>query len=308
MHAPENSRNDVSASPQRLGIRLLRRLGAYARLARMHRPIGTFLLLWPTLWALWIAGRGHPTTLHFAVFVAGTFLMRCAGCAINDFADRGIDSQVRRTRDRPLARGEIRPAEAVAVFVVFAIAAFFLAFFTLDRLALLLAIPGVLLAASYPFVKRITHLPQLYLGVAFGWGIPMAFAAEAHALPPVCWLLLGVNVLWATVYDTFYAMADRPDDERIGVRSTAILFGRADRTIIAVLQLLVLIGLAVAGWWRELGAVYYWGLGAAAGFALYQQWLARNREPARCFAAFLNNNWFGAAVFAGIILQANLRV
>ncbi len=281
----------------------LARLGAYARLTRINRPIGTFLLLWPTLWALWIAGGGHPAPVYFVVFVVGTFLMRSAGCAMNDFADRRIDAHVWRTEDRPLARGEIRPVEAVAVFVVLAIAAFLLVFFTLNRFALLLAIPGVFLAASYPFVKRFTHLPQLYLGVAFGWGIPMAFAAETGAVPPVAWLLLIVNILWATAYDTFYAMADRPDDLKIGVKSTAILFGDMDRAITALLQVAVLVGLALAGLRLQFEAVFYWGLGAAACFGLYEQWLIREREPKRCFRAFMNNNWFGAAVFAGILLQ-----
>ncbi len=281
----------------------LTRLDAYARLTRIHRPIGTFLLLWPTLWALWLAGGGHPAPLYVVVFVVGTFLMRSAGCAINDFADRRIDAHVRRTEDRPLARGEIRPVEAVAVFVVLALAAFLLVFFTLDRLALLLAIPGAFLAASYPFVKRFTHLPQFYLGVAFGWGIPMAFAAETGSVPPAAWLLLIVNVLWAAAYDTMYAMADRPDDVKIGVKSTAILFGELDRMIVAILQAAVLIGLALVGLRLRLAPVYYWGLGAAACFALYEQWLIRDREPTRCFQAFMNNNWFGAAVFAGILLQ-----
>ncbi len=282
---------------------LITRLGAYARLTRINRPIGTFLLLWPTLWALWLAGDGHPAPLYFVVFVVGTFLMRSAGCAINDFADRRIDAHVWRTEARPLARGEIRPAEAVGVFVVLAGAAFVLAFFTLDRLALLLAIPGAFLAASYPFMKRYTQLPQLYLGVAFGWGIPMAFAAETGRLPPVAWLLLIINILWATAYDTMYAMADRPDDLKIGVKSTAILFGEMDRVIVGILQVTVLLGLTLAGLRLHLLPVYYWCLGAAACFAVYEQWLIRKREPVRCFQAFLNNNWFGAAVFAGIILQ-----
>jgi len=283
-----------------------RRLSAYMRLTRLNRPIGVFLLLWPTLWALWLAGDGHPSPWHFVVFVAGTFLMRSAGCAINDFADRGFDPHVWRTRDRPLARQEIRPAEAVVVFVVLALAALGLAF-TLNRLALLLAIPGAFLAATYPFMKRYTHLPQLYLGMAFGWGIPMAFAAERGHVPDVAWLMLIVNVVWAAVYDTMYAMADRPDDVKIGVKSTAILFGDLDRLIVGLLQLTVLTGLALVGLRLNLDPVYYWGLGAAACFGLYEQWLIRDREPRRCFQAFLNNNWFGAAVFAGIILQISFR-
>ncbi|MDN5864095.1 MAG: 4-hydroxybenzoate octaprenyltransferase [Gammaproteobacteria bacterium] len=282
---------------------ILARLWAYARLTRIHRPIGTFLLLWPTLWALWLAGGGHPSPLHFVVFVVGTFLMRSAGCAMNDFADRSIDAHVWRTEDRPLARKEIHAWEAVMVFAVLSTAAFFLAWLTLDRLALILAIPGAFLAASYPFVKRYTHLPQLYLGLAFGWGIPMAFAAETGTVPKIAWLLLIVNVLWATVYDTMYAMADRPDDLKIGVKSTAILFGELDRLIIGLLQLAVLLGLALAGLQLQLAPVFYYGLGAAACFGLYEQWLIRDRDPQRCFQAFMNNNWFGAAVFAGIILQ-----
>ncbi len=281
---------------------LLQRLGAYARLTRINKPIGTFLLLWPTLWALWLASDGHPRPWHFVVFVLGTFLMRSAGCAMNDFADRRIDPHVWRTRERPLAKREIHPGEAVAIFIVLSLAALGLVL-TLNRLALWFALPGAFLAFSYPFMKRFTQLPQLYLGVAFGWGIPMAFAAVTGHVPSVAWLLLIINILWATVYDTMYAMADRPDDVKIGVKSTAILFGDMDRTIIGILQVTVLIGLALAGVRLHLAPVYYWGLGAAACFAVYEQWLIRKREPLRCFQAFLNNNWFGAAVFAGIILQ-----
>lgn len=278
------------------------RLGAYARLTRINRPIGTFLLLWPTLWALWLASGGHPSPWYFVVFVLGTFLMRSAGCAMNDFADRRFDPHVWRTKDRPLARGEIHPGEALALFCVLGLGALGLVL-TLDRLALWLSLPGAFLAATYPFMKRFTQLPQLYLGVAFGWGIPMAFAAVTGHVPSVAWLLLIVNILWATAYDTMYAMADRPDDVKIGVKSTAILFGEMDRTIVGILQATVLVGLALAGLRLHLQPVYYWGLGAAACFAVYEQWLIREREPVSCFQAFLNNNWFGAAVFAGIILQ-----
>jgi len=281
---------------------MMERLGAYARLTRINRPIGTFLLLWPTLWALWLASGGHPAPWHFVVFVGGTFLMRSAGCAMNDFADRRIDPHVWRTKDRPLARGEIHPGEALLLFAVLSLAALGLVL-TLDRLALWFALPGAFLAVTYPFMKRFTQLPQLYLGLAFGWGIPMAFAAETGHVPAVAWLLLIVNVLWATVYDTMYAMADRPDDVRIGVKSTAILFGDMDRTIVGLLQVTVLLGLTLAGLRLHLLPVYYWCLGAAACFAAYEQWLIRKREPVRCFQAFLNNNWFGAAVFAGILLQ-----
>jgi 4-hydroxybenzoate polyprenyltransferase len=281
---------------------LLKRFDAYARLTRINKPIGTFLLLWPTLWALWLASDGHPRPWHFVVFVLGTFLMRSAGCAMNDFADRRIDPHVWRTQERPLARREIHPAEALAIFVVLSLAALGLVL-TLNRLVLWFALPGAFLAATYPFMKRFTQLPQLYLGVAFGWGIPMAFAAVTDHVPNVAWLLLIINILWATVYDTMYAMADRPDDVKIGVKSTAILFGEMDRTIIGILQVTVLIGLALTGVRLHLAPAYYWGLGAAACFGLYEQWLIREREPLKCFQAFLNNNWFGAAVFAGIILQ-----
>lgn len=281
---------------------LLKRLGAYARLTRINKPIGTFLLLWPTLWAVWLASGGYPSPWHFVVFVLGTFLMRSAGCAMNDFADRRIDPHVWRTRERPLAQGELHPGEALALFAVLSFAALGLVL-TLNRLALWLALPGAFLAATYPFMKRFTHFPQLYLGMAFGWGIPMAFAAVTGHIPSVAWLLFIVNILWATVYDTMYAMADRPDDLKIGVKSTAIIFGDMDRTIIGILQITVLIGLMLAGLRMHLAAVYYWGLGAAACFGAYEQWLIRKREPMRCFQAFLNNNWFGAAVFAGIILQ-----
>ncbi len=281
---------------------LIARLGAYARLTRINRPIGTFLLLWPTLWALWLASDGHPAPWLFVVFVLGTFLMRSAGCAINDFADRRIDRHVWRTRARPLARGDIHSAEALAVFAVLGLAALALVF-TLNRLTLWLALPGIFLAATYPFMKRFTQLPQLYLGVAFGWGIPMAFAAATGHVPPVAWLLLIINILWATAYDTMYAMVDQPDDVKIGVKSTAILFGEMDRTIVGILQVTVLIGLVLVGLRLHLAPVYYWSLGAAACFSLYQQWLIRDRDPQRCFQAFMNNNWFGAVVFAGILLQ-----
>lgn len=289
---------------KRWGPFVLERLLLYLHLTRMHRPIGAFLLLWPTLWALWLAGDGHPRATLFFVFVGGTFLMRSAGCAINDFADRRIDPHVWRTKERPLAAGAIYPWEAVLVFASLACGAFFLAFFTLNRLALLLSIPGAFLALTYPFMKRFTYFPQLYLGVAFGWGIPMAFAAQTGRLPPVVWLLLIVNILWATAYDTMYAMADRPDDVKIGVKSTAIFFGDLDRVIVGILQGSVLLGLAFVGLRMQLTRTYWWGFGAAIGFAFYEQWLIRDREPKKCFQAFLNNNWFGAAVFAGIVLQA----
>ena len=280
----------------------LKRAGAYARLMRLHRPIGTFLLLWPTLWALWLATAGHPTPKLFCVFVAGVFVMRAAGCVANDFADRGFDPHVARTRDRPLATGEVSVKEAVVLFLVLGLLAFALVL-TLNTLCIELAVVGLGLAVSYPFMKRYTYLPQPYLGLAFGWGIPMAFAAAQGKVPPEGWLIFIANIIWATVYDTLYAMVDRRDDIKIGVKSTAILFGAMDRTIIGVLQGLLLLNLVLVGTRLELGGAYYIGLVFALGFALYEQYLIRKREPEKCFQAFLNNNWFGAAVFAGILLN-----
>lgn len=278
------------------------RLSAYARLMRLDRPIGSLLLLWPTLWALWIAGAGRPDAGVLLVFVLGVLLMRSAGCVINDFADRDIDPHVARTRDRPLARGQVAPREALALFVVLSLAAFTLVL-TMNLLTVLLSLVGAALAASYPFMKRYTDLPQVYLGLAFGWAVPMAFAAQSGALPGIGWLLYLATLLWTVAYDTEYAMVDRADDLRIGVRSTAILFGAADRFAIGALHAASLLVLAVIGLRLQLGAAYYAGLLVAAALALYQQHLISAREPARCFRAFLNNNWFGAAVFAGLAVH-----
>jgi len=275
---------------------------AYMRLMRIHRPIGAFLLLWPTLWALWLATAGKPTPKLFMVFVAGVFVMRAAGCVINDFADRRYDGHVRRTQERPLATGEVSSVEALALFAVLGLMAFGLVL-TLNTLCIELAFVGLALAMSYPFMKRYTYLPQPYLGLAFGWGIPMAFAAAQGTVPDVAWLIFIANILWATVYDTLYAMVDRADDLKIGVKSTAILFGSMDKKIIGVLQLLLLGNLVLIGTRMQLDAVYYVGLGFAACFAFWQQHLIRKREPAKCFEAFLNNNWFGVSVFSGIVLD-----
>lgn len=280
----------------------LRRVGAYARLMRLHRPIGAFLLLWPTLWALWLACHGRPTPKLFAIFVAGTFVMRAAGCIINDYADRGFDPHVTRTRERPLATGEVSVYEALVLFALLGLIAFGLVL-TLNMLCLELAIVGLALAVSYPFMKRYTYMPQPYLGLAFGWGIPMAYAAATGQVPGEAWLIFIANILWATVYDTLYAMVDRRDDLKIGIKSTAILFGDMDRTIIGVLQALLVLNLVLVGTRLQLGAAYFIGLGFATCFALYQQYLIRKREPEKCFQAFLNNNWFGAAVFSGILLN-----
>src|SRR5882672_6641172 len=277
-------------------------LREYALLVRLHRPIGIWLLLWPTLWALWIATAGHPSENIFLIFVGGTALMRSAGCAINDFADRDYDPHVKRTRDRPLAARRITPYEAIFVFVVLALAALAVVL-QLDRFTQLLAVIGFAIAASYPFVKRFFALPQFYLGAAFSWGVPMAFAAELGRVPKIGWLLFLATVLWVAVYDTLYAMVDREDDLKIGIHSTAILFGDMDRVIIAAMQLMVLFGLYLVG--KEAQRGFWFGLGLAVGgmFFLYQQVLIRRREPERCFRAFLNNNYFGMTVFVGLVLD-----
>ncbi len=278
------------------------KLHAYWRLVRLDRPIGILLLLWPTLWGLWVAADGRPPWDILAIFVAGTVLMRSAGCAINDFADRKIDPHVSRTEQRPLATGELAPWEALVVFASLSLLAFALAL-QLRPEALLLSVPAVLLAASYPFAKRYTHLPQAHLGVAFSMGIPMGFAAIHGAIPGVAWLLVLVTILWTVVYDTFYAMCDRPDDLKIGVKSTAVLLGNWDRLTTAVLQLCVLAGLLMLGLWQAYGVLFYLGLAVGAGYFAWQQYLVREREPQACFQAFINNHRFGMAVFAGLLLD-----
>ncbi|NOZ10382.1 MAG: 4-hydroxybenzoate octaprenyltransferase [Gammaproteobacteria bacterium] len=278
------------------------RIEQYFLLMRMDRPVGTFLLLWPTLWALWIAGSGQPDPYVVLVFVAGVFLMRSAGCVINDYADRKFDPLVERTRNRPIATGQVKPKEALILFLLLCLVAFALVL-TLNRLTVLLSLAAVVLAICYPFLKRITHLPQVFLGVAFGWGVPMAFAAETGSVPSVAWVLMGANVLWAVAYDTMYAMVDREDDTKAGVKSTALLFGHYDRLIIGVLQVVVLLILVAVGKYLGYGAYYFGALGMALLFGVYQQFLIRTRHPARCLNAFLNNVWFGGAVFIGLVLQ-----
>ena len=282
--------------------RILEGLRDYARLMRLDRPIGIWLLLWPTLWALWISSRGKPNPRIFIIFVLGTVLMRSAGCAINDYADRSFDPHVARTKDRPLAAGRISALEALVLFAVLSLMALMLAL-QLDKPTLLLAVAGGFLAVSYPFVKRFLPVPQLYLGLAFGWGIPMAFEAQFDRIPQVAWLLLLANALWVTVYDTIYAMVDRDDDRKIGVRSTAILFGDSDRHIIAVLQIMTLLSLYLVGDKIHMGYWYDAGLLAGAVFFAYQLWLIRARDRDACFRAFLNNNYFGMAVFIGMALE-----
>ena len=276
------------------------RIIQYALLARMHQPIGTLLLLWPTLWALWIAGAGKPDALVVLVFVAGVFVMRSAGCVINDFADRRVDPHVRRTMNRPIASGKVKPAEALAVFAALCLVGFGLVL-TLNWLAVKYSFAALALAASYPFMKRWTYLPQVHLGVAFGWGIPMAFAALANEVPPLAWLLLTGVVAWAVAYDTMYAMVDREDDVRVGIKSSAILFGDADRFFVGASQVAVLAVLVLAGRQAGLGVFHDVATALSALLFLHQQRLIRDREPAACFKAFLNNNWVGAIVFAGIV-------
>ena len=276
------------------------KLRLYAELIRFNRPIGTYLLLWPTLWALAIAGEGGPDGWVLFVFVLGVFLMRSAGCAINDYADRDIDRHVERTRERPLTSGKITPREALAVFAVLGLLAFVLVL-TLNRLTILMSFVGILLAASYPFMKRYHYLPQVHMGAAFGWAVPMAFAAQTDALPKIAWLLYVATLVWAVAYDTMYSMVDRDDDLKIGVKSTAILFGEYDRLMIGLLQALFVLAMILLGIDLGFSRIYFLALVAAALFFVYQQLLIEDRLPAHCFDAFLNNHWVGAVVFAGII-------
>ena len=278
------------------------RLREYAQLMRLHRPIGIYLLLWPTLWALWLAGNGQPPRGVTLVFVLGVILMRSAGCVMNDIADRDFDPHVARTRDRPLAAGRVSLGEAVGLMAALCLLAFGLVL-TQNALTVQLAFIGLALALSYPFMKRIHSLPQFHLGAAFGWAIPMAYAAVTGALPPVCWLLFFGNVLWSVIYDTQYAMVDREDDLKIGVKSTAILFGKRDKQIIGYLQLALLAILIGIGLLTGRGWIYYLGLFVAAWLALYQQFLIRDRKPEECFKAFLNNNAFGLIIFCGLLLD-----
>lgn len=279
------------------------RLLLYARLVRLDRPIGIYLLLWPTLWALWIAAQGIPDLTVLSVFVAGVVLMRSAGCAINDYADREVDPHVARTKTRPLAAGLVTPKEALAVFAALALTAFALEWL-LNGLTIALSLVAVVLAATYPFMKRFHHLPQVHLGAAFAWAIPMAFTAVTGEMPPVAaWLLFVAAVLWTTAYDTMYAMCDRDDDLKIGVKSTAILFGQHDRWVIALLQALTLLLLLAVGVMVGRGVWFWLGLSGAAVLSVYQQWLIRHREPQPSLQAFLNNHWFGLAVFAGLAMD-----
>ncbi len=282
------------------------RFSAWWRLVRGDKPIGTLLLLWPTWWALWLAAGGWPSWKLLAIFTLGVWLTRSAGCVINDYADRWLDASVERTKARPLVTGEVSPTQALIVFAVLMLIAFGLVLLT-NRLTVLLSIVGVFLAASYPYLKRYTWFPQVYLGLAFGWGIPMAFAAVQGMVPPLAWLLLCANVLWATGYDTWYAMVDREDDIRMGAKSTAILFGDADLAMQGILFSGFLAAMAFAGARAELGWPYWVSLAVAMVLVGWQFFIARKRERGPCFAAFLHNNWVGAVLFVGIAVALAMR-
>ncbi|WP_299881311.1 4-hydroxybenzoate octaprenyltransferase [uncultured Cocleimonas sp.] len=279
------------------------KLKLYAELIRFDRPIGTYLLLWPTLWALWIASEGIPDFKLLIIFSLGVFLMRSAGCAINDYADRDIDLHVARTKNRPLTSGKISANEALSVFVALCLVAFLIAL-QLNTLTIMLSVVAVALAASYPFMKRYHHFPQVHLGAAFSWSIPMAYTAVTGILPPAeAWLLYIAALLWTTAYDTQYGMVDKEDDLEIGVKSTAILFGKYDNFIIATLQLLALIIITVVGIMTQRGPAFYTSILLACGFIVYQQTLTKYREPQKCLTAFLNNNWLGMVIFIGIAID-----
>ncbi|WP_386081223.1 4-hydroxybenzoate octaprenyltransferase [Vreelandella sp. F11] len=278
------------------------RVADFLQLMRLNRPIGTWLLMWPTLWALWVAAEGVPGRNVLLIFVAGVYVMRAAGCVVNDYADRHFDGHVKRTKNRPLATGRISETEAQLLFIALVAAAFILVLLT-NWFTVLLSLGGVLLATIYPFMKRYTHFPQLVLGAAFSWAIPMAFGAVLGYLPLEAWLLFCANVCWTVAYDTQYAMVDRDDDLKIGIKSTAVLFGNADRLIIGLLQLATLGLLAWVGWRVGLGGFFWLGLAAMAATFLHQQCLIRHQERDACFQAFLNNHWSGLLIFAGIALS-----
>ena len=282
------------------------RLRQYWKLVRGDRPIGTLLLLWPTWWGLWVAAKGVPPVWPLIVFTLGVWLTRSAGCVINDYADRWLDGSVERTKQRPLATGAVSGREALLVFAVLMLVAFALVL-TLNRLTIYMSVVGVFLAATYPYLKRYTYLPQVYLGMAFGWGIPMAFAALTGGVPPLAWVLYVANIFWATAYDTWYAMVDRDDDLRMGAKSTAILFGDMDLIAQGVLYACMFFALLLVGRDAGLGLYYWCGLGVAAVLVVYEFVIARTRDRAACFRSFLHNNWVGMAIFAGIALDYALR-
>lgn len=291
-----------SVLPHLLPSGVAEQMRNYGKLMRIDKPVGIWLLLWPALWALWIAGEGHPDPGLFVVFVVGVFVMRSAGCVLNDFADRKIDPYVERTRNRPIATGAVTPIEALVLFAALGLIAVGLATM-LNQAAQILAIVAAGLTIVYPFIKRFVSIPQFVLGAAFGWAVPMAFAAQTGTTSQLAWLLFGVALIWAVIYDTFYAMVDRDDDRKIGVKSTALLFGDMDLFVIAGLQILMLLALIFVGIRAGLGPWYYASVAGSAGLMGYHLWLARHRRPAGCFAAFLHNHNVGLLIFVGIVLS-----
>ena len=281
-------------------LTLAERLTEYEKLMRLDKPIGILLLAWPTLWGLWLSSAGRPDLIVLWIFVIGVVLMRSAGCVVNDYADRKFDPHVERTKNRPLAAGRVSEKEALILAGVLALLAFLLILPLKNLLLIELSVAAAFLAASYPYTKRFLAIPQAYLGIAFGFGIPMAYAAQLDAVPPIAWLLMAANVTWAVAYDTEYAMVDRADDLKIGIKTSAITFGRHDITAVMLCYAITLTLLGYIGWEMHLGWPYYLGLAAAAGIAGYHYTLIKDRDPKRCFKAFLHNNWFGAAVFAGM--------
>lgn len=281
---------------------VVERIEQYWLLARFDKPIGILILLWPALWALWVASNGKPDLFVLFIICSGVVIMRAAGCVINDYADRDIDPLVERTMQRPIAAGKVSPKEAIILFVVLCLCAFFLVF-QLNLMTIMLSFVAAFLAASYPFMKRYTHLPQAYLGIAFGFAVPMSFSAQTNTIPSIAWVMYLAVMLWALVYDTMYAMVDKEDDLKIGVKSTAILFADKEREIMAGLQLIIIALLIYIGQMQQLGWLYYIGVAVASGLSLYQQTLIFNREKTLCFKAFLNSNYFGMAIFVGLVLD-----
>jgi 4-hydroxybenzoate polyprenyltransferase len=275
---------------------------AYSHLMRINKPIGTLLLLWPTLWALWIAGQGVPSLSVLLVFVAGVFMMRAAGCVVNDYADRAVDGHVKRTAGRPMPSGRVSEKEAKVLFVVLVLVSFGLVL-TLNAMTIWLSLAALALAWAYPFMKRVTHLPQFVLGAAFGWGIPMAYAAVSESLPLSCWVLLLANICWTVAYDTLYAMVDRDDDLKIGIKSTAILFGRYDKLIVGLLQFATLLLMLWVGYLTQMSGAFYWSLLLAGALFIHQQKQIATRERGACFKAFMDNNYVGLVLFIGIALS-----
>ncbi len=278
------------------------RLKTYGQLMRLVKPIGILLLLWPMLWGLWFAAQGFPDLHILAIFIMGTILMRSAGCVINDYADRKIDPHVERTKNRPMAAGKVGSKEALLLAAGLSLCAFLL-ILPLNSLTIMLSVPALFLAASYPFTKRFFAMPQAYLGIAFSFGIPMAFAAQTNGLPSIIWILMLANLFWVIAYDTAYAIVDKPDDLKIGIKTSAITFGRFDVLGVMLCHTIFIALMVIIGLWQQMGLIYYIGLAVAVGLMLYQYTLIRNRDRALCFKAFLHNNWVGLVVFVGIALD-----